>query len=50
MIADDVALKLKNNPVTDDMIKRYTTGADSQKLDIDLETIKFDEGGRLMSN
>ena len=32
------------------MIKRYTTGADSQKQAIDLEVIKFDEAGRLMSN
>ena len=50
MVADDVALKLKNTAVTDEMIKKYTAGAESNQKTVDLEVIKFDEGGRLMSN
>ena len=43
-------MKLKNVPVTDDMLKKYTSGADTNQPTVDLETIKFDEAGRLMSN
>ena len=49
-MAEDVALKLKNEPVTDDMLKKYTEAADANQPAIDLEVIKFDEAGRLMSN
>ena len=44
LVADDVSLKLLYKPVTDDMLKKYTSGADQNLKVVDLDAAKFEEG------
>ena len=50
LVADDVSLKLLYKPVTDDMLKKYTSGADQNLKVVDLDAAKFEEGARFMAN
>lgn len=44
------ASKLTKEPVTDDMLLKYSKKSDTNQTEVDLEAEKFEEGGRYMSN